>query len=123
MDEFTKQKGRGRHSGRGRKDGGGLLRHRCLRHGIVDGNKRNGRGHCSWRCSLRSKHRHVRLILVLVVVLGEPGGLGDSDGGDFFFFVMVRGRVRGCVEELCWLFFVPYEQSAPMSVMLRIPEQ
>jgi len=23
---------------------------------------------------------------------------------------MVRSCVRGCVEELCWLFFVPYEQ-------------
>jgi hypothetical protein len=44
-------------------------------------------------------------------------------GGDFFFFVIVRGRVRGCVEELCWLFFVPCEQSAPMSIMLRIPER
>ena len=30
---------------------------------------------------------------------------------------------RGCVEELCWLFFVPCEQSAPMSVMLLTPEQ
>ena len=29
---------------------------------------------------------------------------------------MVRGCVRGCVEELCWLFFVPCEQSAPMCV-------
>ena len=81
MDEFTKQKGRERHSGRGRKDGGGLLCHRCSCHSIVGGNKRNGRGHCSWRCSLRSEHRHVRLILVLVVALGEPGALGDSAGG------------------------------------------
>ena len=32
---------------------------------------------------------------------------------------MVRGCVRGCVEELCWLFFVPCEQSAPMCVLLR----
>jgi hypothetical protein len=29
---------------------------------------------------------------------------------------MVRGCVRGCVEELCWLFFVPCEQRAPMCV-------
>jgi hypothetical protein len=35
---------------------------------------------------------------------------------------MVRGCVRGCVE-LCWLFFVPCEQSAPMCVMLRMPAQ
>ncbi len=33
---------------------------------------------------------------------------------------MVRGCVRGFVEELCWLFFVPCEQSAQMCVMLRI---
>jgi hypothetical protein len=36
---------------------------------------------------------------------------------------MVRGCERGCVEELCWLFFVPCEQSAPMCVLLRTPEQ
>ena len=36
---------------------------------------------------------------------------------------MVHRCVRGCVEELCWLFFVPCEQSARMSVMLRTPEQ
>jgi len=27
------------------------------------------------------------------------------------------------VEELCWLFFVPCEQSAPMCVLIRTPEQ
>ena len=36
---------------------------------------------------------------------------------------MVRSCVRGCVEELCWLFFVPCEQSAPMCIMLRTPDQ
>jgi len=36
---------------------------------------------------------------------------------------MVRGCVHGCVEELCWYFFVPCEQSAPMCVMLRTPAQ
>ena len=35
---------------------------------------------------------------------------------------MVRGFVCSCVEELCWIFFVPCEQSAPMSIMLRTPE-
>jgi hypothetical protein len=33
---------------------------------------------------------------------------------------MVHGCVCGCVEELCWLFFVPCEQNAPM---LHIPAQ
>jgi hypothetical protein len=37
---------------------------------------------------------------------------------------MVGGCEQGCVEELCWLFFVPCEQSAPMCVLLiRTPEQ
>jgi hypothetical protein len=36
---------------------------------------------------------------------------------------MVRGCVCGCVEELCWLFFFPCEQSAPMCIMLCTPEQ
>ena len=35
----------------------------------------------------------------------------------------LRGCERGCVEELCWLFFVPCEQSAPMCVLVRTPEQ
>jgi len=36
---------------------------------------------------------------------------------------MVRGCVCVCVEELCWFFFVPCEQSATMCIMLRIPVQ
>jgi hypothetical protein len=36
---------------------------------------------------------------------------------------MVRGCERDCVEELCWLFFVPCEQSAPMCVLKRTLEQ
>ena len=48
---------------------------------IVDGNERNGRGRCSGRCSLRNGCRRVRLLLALVGALGEPGALGDSDGG------------------------------------------
>jgi hypothetical protein len=51
-------------------------------HSIVVGNeRRNRRGRFSGRCSLRSGRRHVRLLLVLVGALGEPGALGDSDGG------------------------------------------
>jgi hypothetical protein len=99
MDGFAKQKGRGCHSGRGRKDGWGLLCNRCSCHSIVDGNKskRNGCGHCSWPCSLRSGHRHVRLILALVGALGEPGALGDSDRGGL---LLLCHSARSC-SRLC----------------------
>jgi hypothetical protein len=36
---------------------------------------------------------------------------------------MVRGCEQDCVEELCWLFFVPCKQSTPMCVLKRTPEQ
>ena len=146
----------GRAPQQARQEGrGGLLLHRCARRSLVDGNVRNRCRRCSGHCSLQNWHSHVRLLLALVGVLGEPGVLSDSDGGGFFvrgactaakaataragaawsrrcnefaiaalnplyiLFLLqmspsdtVHGCVCSCVE-LCWLFFVPCEQSAP----------
>ncbi len=96
------------------------------RTGIVSGNKRNRRcGRCSERFSLRSGHRHVRLLLALVGELGEPRALGGSDGGG----LLCHGEKlcsRLCTQ-LCGrvvlVIFVPCERSAPMCVMLLTPVQ
>ena len=68
----------------GRTGGGGLLLHRCACCSLVDGNKRNGRGCCSGRHSLRNTRRHGRLLLVLVGAPSEVGVLSNSDEEGFF---------------------------------------
>ena len=85
IDGLVKQKGHGRHSGRDRKDRGGLILHRCACRSLVGGNKSNGRGRCNGLCSLRNGRRHMRLLLALVGALGEVDALGDSDGGGGYF--------------------------------------